>query len=114
MTTTLHIEDVTSPNKYAYLCHMQRGGVKAIASARQSMTRKGAYEMSTSAFNATCNRPLGSKQQQVAADLTVCGRLVEREDHLGRQRSHPLVAEAITGKRGHGHAHLRTNELADI
>lgn len=70
MTTTLHIEDATSPNQAAYLCHMQRGGVKAIAGARQSVIRKGAYEMSVNASNGQ-GRPLGSKQQQVAADLTL-------------------------------------------
>lgn len=61
-------DDLTKTGEYAYSSQRTRNGVKALATVRQSVMRRGAYQMSVSAY-AVSLRPLGSRQQATADDL---------------------------------------------
>lgn len=66
----MNISDMTIPNEFAYTCQMTKGNVKAIAQVRQTVIRRGAYEMQAGVFNTT-RAKLGSKQKVVADDLSL-------------------------------------------
>ena len=62
------MDNLTIPGQAAYNQQIRSGNIRAIATVRRSVIRQGAYELTVGAFNAT-QRPLGSKQQIVAATL---------------------------------------------
>jgi hypothetical protein len=63
-----YVSDCTLMGDVSYRCQRQDGVIKAVASVRETVARRGAYLPSITAFT-TSGRPLGSKQQMVAAVL---------------------------------------------
>jgi hypothetical protein len=64
-TRTVFVSDLTVPGQVAYRCQIQVGNVKAVAAVRDTTIRRGAYQLSTYAVNAT-GAALGKRQGQAA------------------------------------------------